>query len=208
MIAVAETDFASLREEFAAALRDAKKPHDQKFRFSHLHYIISGPPASGKTTQAEAFARGLKRDDVVTGEIVQIFSGSITSEQQAKDVIRRAKNGVLIVDEARAAGGDKGQQALMEQIMRSIDGDICVVLMIGSSQEVNRLLASNQPLRDRVRIIEMKKSFTREEREKYDQLQEEHKQELDDLHNGRFILKNPIRAMKPLRLKPFPAEKV
>lgn len=129
-----------------------------------LHMIFTGRPGTGKTTVARAFAHAFETMGVLTrGHLVEVDRSDLVGEyvghtaQRTREVVARARGGVLFVDEAYSLsrGGEKdfGREALdtLVRLMEEHRGDL-VVILAGYPREMEALLALNPGLRSRIPI--------------------------------------------------------
>ncbi len=127
-----------------------------------LHLVFEGGAGTGKTTVARLFGRLYKslgllateqvvevtREDLVSGYVGQTAT-------KTSDVIDRALDGVLFLDEAYGlvrpgSHGDFGPEALVELLKRMEDDrSRLAVIAAGYPQEMSEFLASNSGVRSR-----------------------------------------------------------
>lgn len=126
---------------------------------TRYHMLFSGNPGTGKTTVARMCADLLYRMDVIrTNKLVVTKPCDLVSEwvggtgSKAMDVIRRAYNGVLFIDEAYGiATMDRGDELLNVLIQEMEDnGDKLVVILSGYTEEMRSLLKANPGLAGRI----------------------------------------------------------
>ncbi|MGH3319305.1 MAG: AAA family ATPase [Streptosporangiaceae bacterium] len=128
------------------------------------HFVFLGPAGTGKTTVARVMARVfaalgvLSRPEVVEAHRVDLvgeYMGHTAAKTNA--LVDRALGGVLFIDEAYAlvgggyAHGDAfGHEAVATLLKRAEDDrDRLVVILAGYTDDMERLLASNQGLASR-----------------------------------------------------------
>lgn len=181
----------SLNEEFKKAIRN-RRPWTASRRFDGLHFAISGPGRSGKTTNAFDYIEMLRNEKIVTGEAIQMNFGSLLMEREAENALQRACNGALIVDEV----SQPNSPAIADCIRKAVVTGSCIVILTGSNEGVNAFLRNDIPLMDRMRRVTTERSFTHAEMEEYERLKDEEKHRWDP----DIALKKPVTAMKVLRL--------
>jgi len=128
------------------------------------HMVFTGPPGTGKTTIARVVANILAGLGVVSEpklvetsrkDFVAEFEGQ--SAAKTTKTIDRALGGVLFIDEAYALVQERngradpfGQEALDTLLARmENDRDRLVVIIAGYSNDIDRLLETNEGLRSR-----------------------------------------------------------
>jgi len=129
----------------------------------NLHTVFTGNPGTGKTTVAKYLGKiyhkmGLlskgKVTEVGRAELVGEFIGQ--TAPKAKEVIERARGGVLLIDEAYSLARsqqdskDFGKEVIEVLIKEMSDGpgDIAIVV-VGYPKEMNTFLNSNPGLKSR-----------------------------------------------------------
>ena len=125
----------------------------------HYHMLFTGNPGTGKTTVARMTADLLYSMDVIrTNKLVVTKPCDLISEwiggtgTKAMEVIRRAYNGVLFIDEAYGiATMDRGEELLniLVQEMEN-NADKLVVIFAGYTEEMRNLMKANPGLASRI----------------------------------------------------------
>jgi SpoVK/Ycf46/Vps4 family AAA+-type ATPase len=127
-----------------------------------FHFVFLGPPGTGKTTVARLIGRIfwalelLPTDTTVEAGRVDLVGGYIGQTAiKTEELVKRALDGVLFVDEAYAlqneAGNDFGQEAVAELIKHmENDRDRLVVILAGYTREMELMLEMNPGLASRV----------------------------------------------------------
>ena len=125
----------------------------------HYHMVFTGNPGTGKTTVARMAADLLysmniiKKNKLVIAKPSDMISEWIGGTGgKAMEVIRRAYNGVLFIDEAYGiAGMDRGDELLnvLVQEMEN-NSDKLVVILAGYTDEMRDLMKANPGLSSRI----------------------------------------------------------
>lgn len=151
---------------FRARMRMAEKRREMglKTTKSANHMVFVGPPGTGKTTVARIIAKVLCGLGIVgTKNVVEVSGRELLgqyvghSEENLRQALARAKNGVLFLDEAyalvqdRTSGVDPFGQAIVDELVKQLEDqrDSLVVIIAGYENDIERLLASNDGLRSR-----------------------------------------------------------
>ncbi len=127
-----------------------------------LHLVFEGGAGTGKTTVARLFGRLYKSLGLLaTDEVVEVTREDLVSgyvgqtATKTNDVIDRALDGVLFLDEAYGlvrpgSQGDFGPEAVVELLKRMEDDRArLAVIAAGYPHEMNEFLASNSGFRSR-----------------------------------------------------------
>ena len=125
---------------------------------THYHMLFTGNPGTGKTTVARLaadlfFRMGiLKSNKLITvkpSDLVSEWSGGTGTK--AMDVIRRAYNGVLFIDEAYGfatmSRGEESLNILLQEMENN--SDKLIVILAGYTDEMRDLLKTNPGLGSR-----------------------------------------------------------
>jgi type VII secretion ATPase EccA len=128
------------------------------------HMIFTGPPGTGKTTIARVVANILAGLGVIQEpKLVETARKDFVAEYEGQSAVKttktidRAIGGVLFIDEAYALVQERdgrtdpfGQEALDTLLARmENDRDRLVVIIAGYSNDIDRLLETNEGLRSR-----------------------------------------------------------
>lgn len=126
---------------------------------TRYHMIFSGNPGTGKTTVARLTADLFYRMGIIrTNKLVMVKPCDMVSEwiggtgTKAMDVIQRAYNGVLFVDEAYGfANMDRGNE-LLNILLQEMENNShkLVVIFAGYTEEMRELLKANPGLGSRI----------------------------------------------------------
>lgn len=139
---------------------------------THYHMLFAGNPGTGKTTVAQMAADLFFRMGVIkTNKLVTVKPSDLISEwiggtgTKAMEVIRRAYNGVLFIDEAYGiANMDRGEELLnvLLQEMEMNAGKL-IVILAGYTDEMRELLKANPGLGSRIGQEIHFRDYTQEE---------------------------------------------
>lgn len=126
---------------------------------SYYHMVFSGNPGTGKTTVARMAADLFFRMGVIkTNKLVSVKPSDLVSEwvggtgMKAMEVIRRAYNGVLFIDEAYGiANMDRGEELLNVLLQEMEDNpEKLIVILAGYTDEMRELMKANPGLSSRI----------------------------------------------------------
>ena len=123
------------------------------------HMLFSGNPGTGKTTVARMAADLFHRMGILkTNKLVSVKPCDLISEwiggtgMKAMEVIRRAYNGILFIDEAYGiATMDRGEE-LLNVLVQEMENhsDKLIVILAGYTDEMRELLKANPGLGSRI----------------------------------------------------------
>lgn len=126
---------------------------------AYYHMIFAGNPGTGKTTVAQMAADLFHRMGILkTNKLVSVKPSDLVSEwiggtgMKAMEVIRRAYNGVLFIDEAYGiANMDRGEE-LLNVLLQEMENhaDKLIVILAGYTDEMRELLKANPGLGSRI----------------------------------------------------------
>ncbi|HVD97430.1 MAG TPA: AAA family ATPase [Cytophagaceae bacterium] len=155
--------------DYTSYLKFLKLRQDQGFEESgklSLHSVFTGNPGTGKTTVAKMLGQiyhkmGLlskgKVTEVGRAELVGKFIGQ--TAPQVKEIIEKARGGVLFIDEAYSlmregdSTNDFGQEVVEVLLKEMSDGkgDLAIIVA-GYPKEMNHFLTANPGLRSRFNL--------------------------------------------------------
>lgn len=131
-----------------------------------LHSVFLGNPGTGKTTVAKMMGQLYKKMGVLTkGHVYEVDRAEIVGEYigqtapKVKEVIEKARGGVLFIDEAYALARtnddskDFGREVIeiLVKEMSNGEGDMAVI-MAGYPKEMKYFLDSNPGLKSRIKL--------------------------------------------------------
>lgn len=146
-------NFIQLRQE--KGFKDAEK--------IQLHAVFTGNPGTGKTTVAKMLGMIYKQLGLLSkGHVIEADRSDLVAEfigqtaPKTKEIIKKAKGGILLVDEAYALSRknddskDFGKEAIeiLLKEMSDGDGDIAIIVA-GYPNEMEDFLGSNPGLKSR-----------------------------------------------------------
>lgn len=128
---------------------------------SSRHMIFTGNPGSAKTTVARLVAEIFKNEDVVeTGEFIECGRADLIGKYvgwtapTVKAKFRRARGGVLFIDEAYSLVDDTGSFAdeAIDTIVQEMENhrDDVIVIFAGYPDKMKTFLEKNEGLRSRI----------------------------------------------------------
>lgn len=129
-----------------------------------LHMCFTGNPGTGKTTVARIIGKIFKEENILSkGAFVEVHGRDLVGKyvgwtaKEVKDCVRRAKGGILFIDEAYSLNSDRRgsfeDEAIATLIKEMEDnrGDLCVILA-GYKDEMNDLIKRNPGFESRIQF--------------------------------------------------------
>jgi len=149
--------------EKSARTRRYRMTWGHKARGRTLHMVFTGPPGTGKTTAARLVGEILRDIGVLAkGHTVEVSRKDITgryvgeTENRLKELIERARGGVLFVDEAyalsRFAGTNDFGVTAVDVLVEAMDKERenLVMIFAGYEQEMEEFMALNPGFASRI----------------------------------------------------------
>jgi stage V sporulation protein K len=159
-----------------------------------LHSVFSGPPGTGKTTVARLYAGILKELGILKkGHLIEVDRSELVAGYlgqtaiKTEEVINRAIDGVLFIDEAysltSSSSDSFGEEAVNVLLKRMEDErDRLVVIVAGYTNEMESFINSNPGLQSRfTRYIEFENYSAMELTEIFESLVKKNEYKIDEL---------------------------
>ena len=124
-----------------------------------MHMVFTGNPGTAKTTVARLIGKILAEEGILpTGEFIEAGKSEIVSPMVGaspiivKDKFRKAKGGVLFIDEAYSISGDPLCDEAITAIVQEMENnrEYTVVIFAGYPKEMQAFLDSNPGMRSRI----------------------------------------------------------
>lgn len=154
----------NIKAEINKIVNYVKVCKKRKNKLPMLHMCFTGNPGTGKTTVARIIGKIFKEENILSkGEFIEIHGRDLVGQyigwtaKEVKNYIKRAKGGVLFIDEAYSLNSDrKGSfedEAIATLIKEMEDNrnDLCVILA-GYQDEMNDLIKRNPGFESRIQF--------------------------------------------------------
>ncbi|RBW69929.1 stage V sporulation protein K [Bacillus taeanensis] len=146
-------------------INNCRKDYGLKQDKQALHMVFKGNPGTGKTTVARLIGKLFFEMNVLTkGHLIEAERADLVGEyightaQKTRDLIKKAKGGILFIDEAYslARGGEKdfGKESIDALVkgMEDFHQDF-ILILAGYPKEMNRFLELNPGMPSRFPLI-------------------------------------------------------
>ena len=154
----------NIKEEVNKIVNYVKVCKKRNKEMPTLHMCFTGNPGTGKTTVARIIGEIFRKEKILSrGQFVEIHGRDLVGKyvgwtaKEVKDQIRKAKGGILFIDEAYSLNSDtKGSfedEAIATLIKEMEDkrDDICVILA-GYQKEMQDLIKRNPGFESRIQF--------------------------------------------------------
>jgi hypothetical protein len=156
-----------LREPYKKAMRRAAVFRNKRDTRG-MAQIIVGPPRSGKTTEAKAYAAALKRAKLVADTPTVVIEAHPYSPTQIAELFKSAEGGVVIIDEIFRQP-EESQRRLEDYMLMALDEGKCVVILTGDKEPMDKYLKAARPelVARMPEPVETERSFSQQETQAY-----------------------------------------
>ena len=157
-------EFRSIYKMQVAGLTDPDK--------TYYHMVFTGNPGTGKTTVAQMAADLFFRMGIIrSNKLVSVKPSDLVSEwiggtgTKTMEVIRRAYNGVLFIDEAYGIANMNRGEELLNILLQEMENNAhkLIVILAGYTDEMRDLLKANPGIGSRIAQQVHFEDYTREE---------------------------------------------
>lgn len=154
----------NIKEEINKVVNYVKICHKRNLPLPTLHMCFTGNPGTGKTTIARIIGKIFKEEHILsTGNFVEVHGRDLIARyvgwtaKEVQSYVRRAKGGILFIDEAYSLNSDRRgsfeDEAIATLIKEMEDkrDDLCVILA-GYQNEMNNLIKLNPGFESRIQF--------------------------------------------------------
>ena len=154
----------NIKEEVNKVVNYVKICQKRKLPLPTLHMCFTGNPGTGKTTIARIIGNIFKEEHILsTGNFVEVHGRDLIARyvgwtaKEVQSCVRRAKGGILFIDEAYSLNSDRRgsfeDEAIATLIKEMEDkrDDLCVILA-GYQNEMNDLIKLNPGFESRIQF--------------------------------------------------------
>jgi len=137
-----------------------------------LHMVFLGNPGTAKSSVAKLVSRIFLEEGILNGNFVEATRSNLVagyigqSALKTRDVLNKARDGVLFLDEVYSLYSDSprdfSHEVVAELVKFMEDENICVI-MAGYPQPVDEFLKSNEGLESRIQFKLNFPDYTSEE---------------------------------------------
>ena len=144
---------------------------------------------------AREFAEALKNENLVDGAIAEMDFPALRSEQQRNRILKKARGGILIVDNP-AAGISGGHFSTLCAIQEMMKNGACVVIFTGSKEKLQAAIKGEE-MEKLLRKVILPRSYSPEEQRAY------RRQQREELHrwDADVALKKRVKLLPTFHFK-------
>lgn len=132
--------------------KERKKRRGSAYELGTMHMIFGGNPGTAKTTVAKLFAGIAKEKGILkSGAFVECGGmdlDGLASTYKIRDAFKKAKGGVLFIDEAYSLKSDMAVTVLIQEMENRRD-DV-IVILAGYNERMREFMERNEGLKSRI----------------------------------------------------------